>query len=155
MRSGDVKADYNESARSAELAAQINSGKASPATQAYFQAAAAAAEALSGLYNMRLLPERLSGELRGGLESLILPELLRLLLDEHGASWEDARWRFVRKLLQFPPGRRRQGRKGPAGRHRSAAAEGRWAHQGRQRKALRTSLAPPGRETGSGSEQAQ
>ena len=29
--------------RSAELAAQINSGKASPATQAYFQAAAAAA----------------------------------------------------------------------------------------------------------------
>ena len=90
VRSGDVKADYNESARSAELAAQINSGKASPATQAYFQAAAAAAEALSGLYNMRLLPERLSGELRGGLESLILPELLRLLLDEHGASWEDA-----------------------------------------------------------------
>ena len=44
-RAGDVKADYNEAARSAELAASLNSGKAPPLTRAYFRAAAEAAEA--------------------------------------------------------------------------------------------------------------
>ena len=48
-RAGDVKADYNEAARSAELAASLNSGKAPPLTRAYFRAAAEAAEAFSGL----------------------------------------------------------------------------------------------------------
>ena len=90
VRSGDVKADYNESARSAELAAKINSGNISQAAMAYFQAAARAAEAFYGLRDTRQLPGLLRMELHGGLDSLILPEVLRLLLDEHNASWDDA-----------------------------------------------------------------
>lgn len=89
-RAGDVKADYNEAARSAELAASLNSGKAPPLTRAYFRAAAEAAEAFSGLGDIQALPGRLSRELSGGQDSLILPEVLRLLLDEHRASWEAA-----------------------------------------------------------------
>ena len=153
VRSGDVKADYNESARSAELAAQINSGKASPATQAYFQAAAAAAEALSGLYNMRLLPERLSGELRGGLESLILPELLRLLLDEHGASWEDA----VRSSEAASVSARTKapGTQGSRWAPSQRCSRGTLGSSGPSTKSSANVSGAPGRETGSGSEQAQ
>ena len=58
-RAGDVKADYNEAARSAELAASLNSGKAPPLTRAYFRAAAEAAEAFSGLGDIQALPGRL------------------------------------------------------------------------------------------------
>lgn len=89
-RSGDVKADYNESSRSAELAAKLNSGHLSQVSLEYFQAAATVAEAFSELRDTRYLPGLLYRELRGGLDALILPELLRLLLDEHGASWEGA-----------------------------------------------------------------
>lgn len=89
-RAGDVKADYNEAVRSAGLAADLNSGKAPPLTRAYFRAAAEAAEAFLGLDDIQALPGRLSRELRGGPEALILPETLRLLLDEHRASWEAA-----------------------------------------------------------------
>ena len=39
-RSGDVKADYNELAKSEELAVSLNSGTAPPLTRAYFHAAA-------------------------------------------------------------------------------------------------------------------
>lgn len=89
-RAGDVKAEYNEAARSAELASSLNSGKAPPLTRAYFDAAATAAEAFLDLRDIQELPGRLSLELKGGRESLILPEVLRLLLDEHRASWEAA-----------------------------------------------------------------
>lgn len=89
-RSGDVKADYNEAARSTELAASINSGSAPSLTRAYFAAAAAAAEAFAGLGDIQALPGRLSRELSGGPEALIVPEVMRLLLDERGASWEAA-----------------------------------------------------------------
>ena len=36
-RSGDVKADYNESARSAELASKLNAGQVPQLSAAYFQ----------------------------------------------------------------------------------------------------------------------
>ena len=89
-RSGDVKADYNELAKSEELAVSLNSGTAPPLTRAYFNAAAAAAEAFSGLWDIRDLPGRLPRELSGGYEALLIPETMRLLLDERGASWEAA-----------------------------------------------------------------
>lgn len=89
-RSGDVKADYNESARSAELASKLNAGQVPQLSAAYFQAAATAAEAFLWMRDTRLLPGLLQRQLGGGLDALILPEVLRLLLDEHGASWESA-----------------------------------------------------------------
>ena len=58
-RSGDVKADYNELAKSEELAVSLNSGTAPPLTRAYFNAAAAAAESFSGLWDILDLPGRL------------------------------------------------------------------------------------------------
>lgn len=51
-----MKADYNELAKSEELAVSLNSGTAPPLTRAYFNAAAAAAEAFSGLWDIRDLP---------------------------------------------------------------------------------------------------
>ena len=73
-RSGDVKADYNELAKSEELAVSLNSGTAPPLTRAYFNAAAAAAEAFSGLWDLRDLPGRLPRELSGDGLYLWYPE---------------------------------------------------------------------------------
>ena len=89
-RSGDVKADYNELAKSEELAVSLNSGTAPPLTRANFNAAAAAAEAFSGLWDIRDLPGRLPRELSGGYEALLIPETMRLLLAARGAAWEAA-----------------------------------------------------------------
>lgn len=90
-RAGDVKADYNELAWSEELAASLNAGAAPALTRAYFAAAAAVAEAFSELWDVRDLPGRLPRELSGGYEALLIPETMRVLLDERRASWEDAR----------------------------------------------------------------
>ena len=90
-RAGDVKADYNELAWSEELAASLNAGTAPALTRAYFAAAAAVAEAFSELWDIRALPGRLPRELSGGYEALLIPETMRVLLDERRASWEDAR----------------------------------------------------------------
>ena len=90
-RAGDVKADYNELAWSEELAASLNAGTAPALTRAYFAAAAAVAEAFSELWDIRDLPGRLPRELSGGYEALLIPETMRVLLDERRASWEDAR----------------------------------------------------------------
>lgn len=90
-RAGDVKADYNELAWSEELAASLNAGTAPALTRAYFAAAAAVAEAFLELWDIRDLPGRLPRELSGGYEALLIPETMRVLLDERRASWEDAR----------------------------------------------------------------
>jgi len=90
-RTGDVKADYNAASRARELAALLNSGNAPPLTAAYFSAAASAAEALRLCGNdPQKLPEVWSMTVTGGLESLVLLELLRLLLDECALTWEPA-----------------------------------------------------------------
>lgn len=82
-RAGDVKADYNESSRSAELASRLNSGAVPALTSAYFSAAATVA-ALSGE-----LPDE-QNVLDGTLDAVILPELLRMLLDERHMGWDES-----------------------------------------------------------------
>lgn len=74
---GDVKSAMAERSRATELSSRINAGTAPPLTLAYFRAAA---DALSGA----------SGALSGGMETLVLPETLRLLLDERGLGWDEA-----------------------------------------------------------------
>ena len=89
-RAGDVKADYNASARSAELAARLNSGAVPELTASYFSAAARVAWALGGLGDASELPSVLKCELSGSLDAVILPELLRALLDERRRGWDEA-----------------------------------------------------------------
>lgn len=89
-RAGDVKADYNASARSAELAARLNSGSVPELTASYFTAAARVALALRDLDDTSKLPSLLKCELSGSLDAVILPELLRALLDERRLGWDEA-----------------------------------------------------------------
>lgn len=88
--SRDVKHSYAMASLCADLAAQLNSGGAPSLTLEYFNAAATVARVLDGLADVRGLSKHLSMELSGGLDAVILPELLRVLLDECGCSWDDA-----------------------------------------------------------------
>lgn len=90
-RQGDVKAGYNELARWRELAMRLNSGAVSPLTSAYFRAAAEIGFALDAEpEDWRGLGTRYKRVLGGGVESIALIELLRRLLDEKRAAWEEA-----------------------------------------------------------------
>lgn len=89
-RAGDVKAGYNELARSLELALRLNAGAVSPLSGAYFAAAARVQLALEDAAGWRSLPETFRREICGGVESIELVELLRCLLDEKGAGWDEA-----------------------------------------------------------------
>lgn len=90
-RSGDVKADYNDLARWHELAMRLNSGSVPPLTAAYFRVSAqldlALADAGDG---WRDLDRSCKHTLDGAAESIALIELLRRLLDDKRASWEEA-----------------------------------------------------------------
>lgn len=88
-RGGDVKAEVAEYSRAFELSCRINAGRVPPLTLAYFRAAAeAGTRALSS-----------PGEVNGGYEALILPETLRLLLDERGLSWDEAAGAVSRSFI--------------------------------------------------------
>ena len=90
-RSGDVKAGYNELALWRELAMRLNAGEISPLSSAYFKAAADVSLALEAAGdNWRSLPSGYSREVHGGVECIVLIELLRTLLDEKRAAWEEA-----------------------------------------------------------------
>ena len=89
-RAGDVKAGYNELARCQELAMRLNSGAVSPLSGAYFRAAAEVSRALEDCPAWRELPGAYSRELDGGVDSIAAVELLRALLDEKRAGWEEA-----------------------------------------------------------------
>lgn len=90
-RHGNVKQDYALASRELELAARLAAGSVPVLTRAYFEAAADAAEALALCRNDgTALTARLARTLSGGPETLLLPETLRLLLDELGLSWEAA-----------------------------------------------------------------
>ena len=90
-RSGDVKAGYNELALWRELAMRLNAGEISPLSSAYFKAAADVSLALEAAGdNWRSLPSGYSREVHGGAECIVLIELLRTLLDEKRAAWEEA-----------------------------------------------------------------
>lgn len=110
---GDVKARYNELAQERELVSRLNAGTLPPLTNAYFAAAAYAADAEAKCAdNIMSLPETLSLELGCGCDAVILPELLRLLLDTHGESWDAAAdiisrcftMRWPRARARFPIG---------------------------------------------------
>lgn len=74
---GDVKSDIKAFSKATELACAINEGRAHPLVLAYFRAAC-------------LADEGAPAALRGGFDSLLLPEALRLLLDRRRMNWEDA-----------------------------------------------------------------
>ncbi len=90
-RAGDVKAGYNELAARRELAMRLNAGEVSKLSSAYFRAAAEVQLALDDAGdNWRSLDEFYNRELGGDVESIALIELLRLLLDEKRAAWDEA-----------------------------------------------------------------
>ena len=89
--SGNVKPDYNAASKEQALAARLNTRDCPDLTLAYFQTAANAGEALlSSKMDAGALPCLSTLNVRGGLDALILPELLRLLLDEWRLSWGDS-----------------------------------------------------------------
>ncbi len=90
QRAGDVKAGYNQLAKCLELAMRLNSGAISPLSGAYFRAAALVQRALEDNPDWRTLPATFRQELSGGAEGIALIELLRVLLDEKRAAWEEA-----------------------------------------------------------------
>lgn len=85
-RGGDVKADMDVHSRAVELACRINSGSVPPLTLAYFRAACLAQEGVDAV-------------VRGGVDSLLLPETLRVLLDERGMCWDDAISEIARRFV--------------------------------------------------------
>ena len=89
-RAGDVKAGYNELARCRELAMKLNAGAVSPLSSAYFRASATVSRALEDNSDWRTLPATFRQEIGGGAESIILVELLRRLLDDCRAGWDEA-----------------------------------------------------------------
>lgn len=89
-RAGDVKAGYNELAKCLELAMRLNAGAISPLSGAYFRAAAEVARALEDSADWRALPDTFRQELSGGAECIAMVELLRVLLDECRAAWDEA-----------------------------------------------------------------
>lgn len=90
QRAGDVKAGYNELAKCLELAMRLNAGAVSPLSGAYFRAAADVARAVEDAVDWKLLPGTFHREVSGGAESIALIELLRVLLDDEHASWDEA-----------------------------------------------------------------
>ncbi len=89
-RAGDVKAGYNELARCLELAIRLNAGALSPLSSAYFRASAEVSRAIEDNPDWRRLPATFRVQLEGGAESIILVELLRRLLDDCRAAWDEA-----------------------------------------------------------------
>lgn len=90
-RAGDVKADYNDLARWHELAMRLNSGSVPPLTAAYFRASAQLELALEDAgEGWRDLDKHFKHVLSGDVESIALIELLRRLLDDKRAAWEEA-----------------------------------------------------------------
>ncbi len=88
---GDVKAEYNESAKSRELAEALNQGSVSPLSAAYFRASSEACESIAACGgDLAGLPRFLCRNLQGGPESIALAETLRQLLDDAGMEWDDA-----------------------------------------------------------------
>ena len=89
-RGGDVKAGYNKLAKSLELAVRLNAGAVSALTSAYFHAAAELGVLLGSRFDWHTLPERFHREISGGADVIGPVELLRMLLDEKRATWDEA-----------------------------------------------------------------
>lgn len=89
-RGGDVKAGYNKRAKSLELAVRLNAGAVSALTGAYFRAAAELGVLLGSRFDWHTLPERFQREINGGVDAIAPVELLRILLDEKRAGWDEA-----------------------------------------------------------------
>lgn len=90
-RKGDVKAGYNELARWRELAMRLNSGAVSPLSSAYFRASAEVGLAVEEAGDdWTGLSAHYKCVLGGGVESIALIEMLRRLLDEKRAAWDEA-----------------------------------------------------------------
>ena len=147
QRALDVKAGYNELAKCLELAMRLNAGATSPLSQAYFRAAAEVARALEDHPDWRTLPAVFRKELSGGMESIAMIELLRLLLDERRAGWDEA-VAIVARLLHAAHPLPAHGRaRAPRGR-RGASAARRQAHRRRERPPPLPGSGPSGPATG-------
>ena len=89
-RAGDVKAGYNELARCLELAMRLNAGAVSPLSSAYFRAAAEVSWALEDARLAQPARHASAASSPAALECIVLCELLRRLLDDCRAAWEEA-----------------------------------------------------------------
>ncbi len=101
---GSVKSDMAEYASARELCCRINDGSAPPLTLAYFRAAASAG---SAGYASQPPPDGalpLPQVVDGTCDALILPETLRLLLDEGGLGWDEAMESVAGSFIYCPGG---------------------------------------------------
>lgn len=86
----DVKADWQETEKSRELAMSINSGSAGFLTVSYFNAAAAARYIFNALQGEKAKAITLPYLIQKADDALIIPEILRILLGECSDTWENA-----------------------------------------------------------------